>query len=193
MTPTGATRRIFVALWPDDAVRARLAGVGAEWFAQGAPHSVAPRLVPAGNLHLTLAFIGACSESCLHDVAGAADRCARQHQEVTLTLDHGAWFRRPRVGWLGPRKWPRALDCMVADLRSDLDQRGVAHSAGPFRPHVTLARKVSHRPPQAGSAPITWVARDIGVVESVSTPEGVRYQLLSHHLLQINTRGANTV
>jgi len=48
-----ATIRLFFALWPDDATRRALAACASAVVAQTGGREVA-----AGNLHLTLAFIG---------------------------------------------------------------------------------------------------------------------------------------
>ena len=47
------TLRLFFALWPDDALRTALAAATAPAIAQ-----VAGQVVPPGNLHVTLAFLG---------------------------------------------------------------------------------------------------------------------------------------
>lgn len=151
------------------------------------------RAIPAFNLHLTLVFVGACSERCLNGVSGAVAQSAARFPPFALNVDQSGWFQRPRVGWLGPERWPGVLDELVADLRDGLDQRGVDYSKGPFRPHITIARKVSRPLLPSGSRPICWLADGIAVVESVSMPAGARYQVLSHHPLQIGTQGANTV
>ena len=51
--PEAPRQRLFFALWPDDAVRARLDQAGEELLGKRV------KRVPAANLHLTLAFAGA--------------------------------------------------------------------------------------------------------------------------------------
>ena len=47
----------------------------------------------------------------------------------------------------------------------------------PYRPHVTLARKVRAAYEEVEFEPISWDVREFGLVESTSTVEGVKYQV----------------
>jgi 2'-5' RNA ligase len=49
----GKSARLFFALWPDDAVRARLTGV-----VDSLRRTVSGKWVKPDNLHITLAFLG---------------------------------------------------------------------------------------------------------------------------------------
>lgn len=97
------------------------------------------RLVDAGNLHLTLAFLDEQPQAVLQALHEAL--AAVRAQPFTLQLRGLGTFgaRSPRIVWAGVRPEPE-----LAVLRDRV--RGAARRAGidlpreRFRPHVTLAR-----------------------------------------------------
>ena len=107
------TRRLFLALWPDATVQARLAAAAKRWTRHP---------VPAGNIHMTLVFLGACSEvqSQCYAEAISGIRC----ESFELQLDYlGAWPRRA-IQWLGCSRIPDALPNLVRDLGTLLHRCG---------------------------------------------------------------------
>jgi 2'-5' RNA ligase len=60
-----AVRRLFFALWPSDAVRARLAQ-------EAQSHAGLGRAIPVRNLHITLVFLGGVQEERVVEVLQAA-------------------------------------------------------------------------------------------------------------------------
>ena len=165
MSDTTATRRLFFAVWPDAAVRRRLAQAAQRWTRQP---------VPAANLHMTLAFLGACSgqqQDCLCDAAGTV-----RGEPFALQLDYlGNWSR---TQWLGTSHIPDALLQLVDNLRLALVPCGVSIEKRHFVPHVTLSRKEKNPQTQAGLEAIHWPVDSFVLAESVSTPDGVRYDVL---------------
>jgi len=87
--------RLFVALWPDGDLGARIAQAARAAIGDG-------RAVPAERLHLTLAFIGrlpadrldACSQALGTVRGGSFDLC----------LDRFGFWRRNGILWLGMRE-----------------------------------------------------------------------------------------
>jgi 2'-5' RNA ligase len=62
--------------------------------------------------------------------------------------------------------------------------QGFAPDPNPYRPHITIARKVV-KPHELGRThPIAWSADGIALVESVTAPEGPRYAVLQRWPLQ---------
>jgi len=120
-------------------VRAALADWGAETVAQAGGGAL--RGVPPENLHLTLAFLGACEEVQAEAVGAVVRETTGAAPGLTLTDPL----------WLPPRR-PHVLTVEVADdtgalagLRASLIaalHAGAAFTpeARPFRPHVTVAR-----------------------------------------------------
>ncbi len=74
---------------------------------------------------------------------------------------------------------PEPLAALVRSLRSALSARGFDPEQRPFRPHLTLARKVRLPPPAGSVAPQRWAAHEFSLVESITGPEGSRYERLS--------------
>ena len=128
------------------------------------------------NLHITLVFLGAVDEAthqCLEReatrVAGAA---------FTLVLDRLGYFPRPQILWLGPSVCPNALTDLVAELGVGLKQCGLRPETRPYKPHMTLARRVRSVDTGVEIAPIEWRINSYHLVESITEHGGVRYQSL---------------
>jgi 2'-5' RNA ligase len=174
--------RCFVALWPDRAVRARLAQLAAGQQARFA----SARAMRAENLHLTLAFIGAVDEATATAVATAL-----RGIEVTpfdWRLDAIGAFEHARVLWAGGPRDCR-LDGLAAAVRARLDALGVPYDRQPFTAHVTLLRDL----PRAQAAaqrvelpselpiqpPIIWpLARPL-LLQSTTEQGRLRYRPLN--------------
>lgn len=172
----GPRRRLFYALWPDNACRDALQSVQQEAGLDG-------RMVPRDNLHLTLAFLGSQEPSRLAALAGALDLVPREG--FSIVLNRPGWFAKPRVAWLGSDNVPQELPRLQSDLAGRLTAMNIEFDAGRiFRPHVTLARDVSG-PPAILCAAVLWQAREIALVESMSIPGGVRYAVLSSATLDM--------
>jgi RNA 2',3'-cyclic 3'-phosphodiesterase len=170
----GSARRLFFALWPDDGVRARLAAAARELLPAGAGRPQRP-----DQLHLTLEFLGDVPESRLQDVLDAGTAAAAGAAAFELDFDLVEHWKRPQVLCLAASSTPGPLAALVQSLRSELLARGFAPEARPFRPHVTLARRVVRAQPSAAGQPLQrplrWPARAFALVQSVTEPKGARY------------------
>lgn len=167
---TGATRRTFLALWPDPAVRGQLAAASA-----AARRQASGRPVPPDNLHLTLAFLGNVSPEALECVRAAAGGVRAPPFE--LALDRVGWWRRPGILWLAPATWPPAIEGLVRDLWRAVVPCGLEAETRPFKPHVTLARRCARARP-GPLDPIHWPVSDFALIESLSGQSGARYQVI---------------
>jgi len=170
--------RLFIALDLPANVRAGLSA----WARQAAPPEVRP--VPAGNLHVTLAFLGA---------RGGDDAAAvvALLPELSRALPH---LRSAGALWLPPWR-PGVLtvtledDASLASLQADL-VGALARAIGfelegrRFRPHVTVGRVAR------GTLIDTWRALDppppelhfraggLTLYRSRTSPDGARYERL---------------
>ncbi len=161
-------RRLFLALWPDDALRERI-----ERTILPALPVRAGRAVPGENLHLTLVFLGDVPErqlGCVEDAAAGA-----RAEPFELVLDRLSWWRQSQVLWLGARETPPALAALVGALRERLAACGLALESRPFRAHMTLLRKVRRRPSLPHGEPLHWRPDSHALIESTPVPGGVRY------------------
>lgn len=162
-------RRLFLALWPIDAVRRQLA--------ESAIHVAGRRRIPDENLHLTLVFLGATD----------ADRLAAYETALvdlvipilTLTLDRYGYWPRSRILWLGCSETPPVLTALVADLHDRLRGCGFIPERRAFQAHVTLARNFPGPvPTQTPVSPIHWLVTGMALVESLPARTGSCYRVL---------------
>jgi 2'-5' RNA ligase len=163
--------RLFLAIWPDDAVLRRIEAGRRQWFTGRPPG----RPVGRANLHITLQFLGQTGEEnleCIRQAAGSIHFPA-----FDLRLDHLGHWARPRVVWLGCHRLPEALPTLVADLNTAMAACGFAPETRPFHPHLTLQRKV-HRFVPREIDPIDWRVDAFVLVQSDTRPEGVEYRVI---------------
>nr|VFJ72107.1 MAG: 2'-5' RNA ligase [Candidatus Kentron sp. FM]VFJ72202.1 MAG: 2'-5' RNA ligase [Candidatus Kentron sp. FM]VFK19694.1 MAG: 2'-5' RNA ligase [Candidatus Kentron sp. FM] len=166
-------RRLFFALWPTEAVRRTLRALVEE-----STPSLGGQPVPAENLHVTLAFLGAVDgarQSCLEKAAGQIDVPPFQ-----LRFDHLGSFPRARITWSGVSETPPALLSLVAELGRGVAGCGLEPERRPFTPHVTLARKAGKPVRNIPHAPVEWPVEGFCLAESLTLPTGARYRVLRH-------------
>jgi RNA 2',3'-cyclic 3'-phosphodiesterase len=160
--------RLFLALWPHDAVRARLAAYRDVWrWPAGA------KPVPDEKLHLTLHFIGAFARD---RIAALAEALAEVETEPLCVRAGAAEIWRGGIAVLSVVPVP-ALTALHARLGAALAGLGVELEARPFAPHVTLARKARGAEAPVLPAEIDWMARAPVLVESARAPPS-SYRLL---------------
>jgi 2'-5' RNA ligase len=165
------TQRLFLALWPDDGVRARLAAHANQWQWPAGCTRYAPE-----DWHVTLHFLGDVASDKLEAiVTGAEQPC----QPFTLVLDQ-------------PQLWPRGLAVLCASevpvaLSRLMDQLGQALSGldialdqRPYVPHVTLARHAEGAIAPAAVVPVRWLVDGFALVASTGRQDP-RYQVSWRH------------
>jgi len=164
--------RVFYALVPPPAMQSVLGDLAREVArrARGRP-------VPAGNIHLTLAFIGAWPSARLQLLIGIGEALAGEAMRVTLDTQGG--FRRAGVAWIGPSRPPPALGALATALTGALTGAGVAQEERPFHPHLTLARKCRAAHAQAAVGPFEWDVDAVVLMRSDTRAEGARYERLA--------------
>lgn len=174
------TARTFVALNLPLGVRASLADL--RRALSPAPRGL--RWAAAGQLHLTLAFLGDVDDEGLAAVRAAARSAAAAHAAFDADLRGLGAFPQPgraRVAWVG---WGAGADAVTA-LQATLP-RALARPAErrPFSPHVTLARARDPLDLRAwlASAPAwaspTWRVDALDVMTSELTPDGAIHTLV---------------
>jgi len=185
-----ASRRLFVALEPPDAVRRRIAAASAAVERAAGRAAGEVRFVPAGNVHLTLQFLGAVPEERVGDVGGAVAAAGAAARPLGLRIHGAGGFpnaRRLRVVWLGVEGDVAALSALVADLGRRLAPLGFPPEARPFSPHLTLGRARDPRgaPGLAGALAgagddegFAWRAAELVLFESHLSPAGPRYEAI---------------
>ena len=161
--------RLFFALWPDRQVRADI-----QTFATGLPLKNA-RLVAEKNIHITLAFLGNVDEpTCDALIKGANSiRVA----PFSLSLDSLGWWKKPKIAWLAPSTWPDELARLAEELHALSRECGLSLEERPYRPHLTLARKVTTAVPDISPEPISWNINEFCLLESKTHESGVEYKV----------------
>jgi 2'-5' RNA ligase len=190
--PDRATRRLFVALEPTDAVRRRIRAAGDEIRRASGRAADEIRWVAPENVHLTLQFLGAVPEERVASVAGAVAEAARSAPgPLSLEVRGAGGFpnaRRPRVVWLGVDGDLASLRSLAADLGRRLAPLGFPPEDRPFTAHLTLGRAREGRgnPGIAGALAgareeeaIAWRATEVVLFESHLSPKGARYEAVA--------------
>jgi RNA 2',3'-cyclic 3'-phosphodiesterase len=149
--------RLFFALWPPAETAAALH----EWA-----NKLDGRPTRAGNIHLTLAFLGEADPA---EASAAARRVQGERHE--LAIERAEYWRHNKIIWVGPAETPDALKTLANQLK--VEER-------PFAAHVTLLRKA----PMPASFPelpkVTWPATEFALVVSA----GGKYETLERFQLR---------
>lgn len=173
-TYTTESLRLFFALWPDDATRTALVQLQAPM--QG-------RIVPYGNLHLTLAFLGQQPATVLADAQKILTHLSTP--TPTLVLDRLGYFTRNRIAWIGSHATPPGLPALQQELTNALIANGISFNNQPsFKPHITLARDAS-LPPDITFDPLLWRADRVALVQSITDVHGSAYRVLASRSLDV--------
>jgi 2'-5' RNA ligase len=163
-----ADPRLFFALWPDAAVRGKLADL--QCLCPGRPtHSA--------DLHLTLVFLGAISlerQACLRAAADAV-RC----QSFRLDLANIGSWPRARLCWCAPAAVSAGLSALFGQLQENLLACDIAPEDRSFSPHVTLARHSSAVAAAPLAEPLPWLVKDFVLVQSVAHQPPPKYRVLA--------------
>jgi len=130
-----------------------------------------------------LAFLGSVPQASIGAVQAVAHEVVRQvpRAPVQITLDVIEYWRKPKVLCVTHRTQtiPDTAAVMLAGtLNARLVAVGFAPDLKPFRPHITLARKVPHPPGATAIEPVTWTFTDFVLVDSKTLPEGPVYTVL---------------
>ncbi|MEE8320863.1 MAG: RNA 2',3'-cyclic phosphodiesterase [Gammaproteobacteria bacterium] len=165
-------KRLFFALWPDHETRERIAAVS-----KMLPEKCGRR-VPAANLHITLVFLGNIDEQQCRDVQQAASEISSR--SFTLKLDRAGKWSRSKVIWLAHTTIPEELTSLVAELNESAINCRIQIENRPYRPHVTLARKVRGPVPPLDIEPFEWAIKSFALVQSETLPQGAQYAVIQN-------------
>jgi len=168
---TPPARRLFLALWPDQAVRSRIAEHASQWLWNAGCVRYAPQ-----DWHLTLHFIGAVPAERVSAIAAAV---ALPCTPFELVLDQPMiWPRGLAV--LGATTLPAPLQVLHERLGEALRTLNLTVDARRYRPHLTLARHADAALPPAAAAPLRWQVHAYALALSTGRADQ-RYQLLSQY------------
>lgn len=139
--------RMFIALWPNDAVRRQLTAWRDSWRW---PRSATP--VRSERLHMTLHFIGDVPEERIDELAGALTvPCS------AFALPFGRNVLWPHgIAVLEPDCAPAPLIDLQAALADALRALALPVDQRSFKPHVTLARRANGAAPSCEGPTFLW-------------------------------------
>ena len=161
-------RRVFFALWPDDATRGAISRA-----TRDAVRSSGGRPIAKERLHVTVAFLG--------ELTGAGLEAARSVPPIRvgafeLVLDTLGVWPESKILWLAPSSPPDALGELEGRLWDALIERGFRGEERVYLPHVTLARRA--RPVETTVEPVSFAVADLALVESFPDGRNVHYEVL---------------
>ena len=162
-------RRVFFALVPDAATRARIARA-----TKDAVGSSGGRPVGKDRYLATIVFLGSLTPAGV-DVALAVPPIAVG--AFDLSLDTLGSFENGGVLWIGPATIPPELAALEQRLWAALEERGFIREEREYRPHVTLARR-GRRAVESQVEPIPWRVEELALVESLPDGRNVHYEVL---------------
>lgn len=185
----GRRSSYFFALWPDVAVRRRLASAAAALpLGEG---GVAYRIKPE-RLHLTLAWLGDIGRAQVDAAILAAEDV--QARSFLLRLDRTGHFPNASTAWLGPSSLLPALARLKAELDRELLRYGLPVASEAFVPHLSVQRNVrtlAEAPPFEVLWPVTGFAL-LRSARSNGKADGyrvVRRWMLDTGALAVHNRG----
>jgi RNA 2',3'-cyclic 3'-phosphodiesterase len=178
------TRRLFFALWPDAEQRASLAHA-----VRKAVRSCGGRPVPGANVHLTLAFLGSVPAARVAELRDIARRTAagfpREAVPLRLTLERLAHFGQAQVlAADATREAPlEDVQALAKALAVETAAAGFSPDLKPFRPHVTVARKVARAARSSAMRPVEWRFDSFALIESRTLETGPVYSVVESYAL----------
>jgi 2'-5' RNA ligase len=166
------TRRVFFALWPDDAERAVLAN----WQAPLRKVS-GGKAMRIDTLHCTLVFLGQVAEHRLEALRLAAQEAT--FQPFTLEWFAAHYWGHNHIVYAAPAETPPELAELVTSLQDTLRVHHFRFEERPYKAHVTLLRHANWTDAPLPSMPaVRWQARDFVLVQSLSDARGAHYEVL---------------
>ena len=173
------TQRVFLALWLPPTLAHTLSRT-----AWNLSRGSGGRPTIPSSMHLTLAFVGDVPReqveilrSLVPTLRGTAFR---------LVLDRVGLWRHNGIAWAGPSDVPAPLTALRDAAEQVLDRAGIPFDRRPFRPHVTLARRVENPGPWAVEiGELTWDVTEVVLVRSGRDAQGAaRYEVLATCVLE---------
>ena len=133
------------------------------------------------NLHVTLLFLGNVEENtykCLEKKV-----VQTYIQSFRIRLDLYGYFRRSKTVWIGCSTYPNELNRLVKHLKSIGVQCGVNFDDQPYKPHVTLFKKVPSAEFPSVPFSIDWKVSEFHLIESEIGESSTRYKKIATYRL----------
>ena len=164
------TARVFFAVWPPTGAQQALGDL-----AERLKSECGGRALPAGNIHLTLVFLGEVARERLPRVEDFAATVTVPRFEIRL--DHTGYWRHNRVVWAGVTRGAAELGALAARLEQALAAGGFRFDKRAYVPHLTLLRNARRAPAAVNMDPVTWSVTRHVLVESVPLERARQYRV----------------
>ncbi|MEW6997578.1 RNA 2',3'-cyclic phosphodiesterase [Colwelliaceae bacterium BS250] len=167
----------------------------ANWRSQYIKQDV--NFVDPDNFHITLAFLGLCNQQKVEQIVAAVNNSSAEQFSVesfSVELSHLGFWQQPKILFLGCEHCPEQLQVLAEQLKSLALSLDIPQQQRPYMPHLTLARKAKSLEPINTSnnfniEPISLTFDTFCLFESVSTPSGVKYDVI--HCWGLDTTNAS--
>lgn len=172
-----ASRRVFFALWPDQAALDKLDAI-----ARSGANNCGGRRMRRETLHVTLLFLGAVPQGRLPDLIEVAGTVVAEPFE--MVLDRVGWWSRNRILWLGCTSVPSRHRRLHDSLAGALASAGFPVECRAYHPHLTLVRQARCQNLPSVDLPVCWQAKEFSLIESRLRATGADYRTLFHWSLE---------
>jgi len=162
-------KRLFFALWPDDATREQCVKITQSICIGDA------KAVIRSNLHITLLFLG--------NIDSGKEAIIRQEAatiyvpKFSLKFDQLNFWQKLKVLCLTASEFNPKLITLVESLSNLAKKLEIVIDKRPFTPHITLVKKAKGIVLQKFD-PIIWHSGSFCLVESCSQINGVEYRVI---------------
>lgn len=165
--------RVFFALWPEPAERARLAA-----WQLPLQQLCGGRVMRGETLHCTLIFVGEIEQSRVEALRLAAREASGETFE--LGFDTVRYWGHNRIVYAAPGSVPQPLRRLVSDLEQRLARHRFKFDRRAYKPHVTLLRDALWSDaPLPGMKRVCWQIRNFALVQSVQLDGQAGYRVLA--------------
>lgn len=167
-------KRIFFAIKPDKRV---ISAISKQVHTLEKDIYHAPlNPVRIDNFHITLKFIGQANRETIKCLINKASTI--KFEPLKLSLDCTGVFKRGRILWFSTQQKPTALQNLHQSVVDVCTSCNIPSQQEKFIPHVTITRKFKLPYQATNFSPIQWFVNHFYLMESVSYPDGVRYEVL---------------
>lgn len=179
-TSSTETLRVFIAAYPDDAVRAELVRVQRELKKRLAAFDVRIKWTAPQTFHITLLFLGDIPANRVAPVFQGLEKTAGQFPTIGNRLSGVLYFKNPQVMVVG-----LSVSDELLRLQKELSE-ALGMEPGRFHAHFTLGRIKRGRPAAAffqcletaGVSPLPAEISALKLVQSELLPDGARHTVL---------------
>ena len=161
MPTTDSAWRLFFALEPSPALRARVAAHAACWHWDDRARPTAAR-----RLHLTLVFMPQVDPARVDELLRAGAEVAASCHGCRLVLDRASVWPAGGIAHLSPSRVPASLQSLHEALLAGALCAGTPADRRAWRPHLTLARRARLEQAPTEFEPLVWQVRGFSLQRS---------------------------